>query len=748
MTDTGDARIDGPMDPELLETEQRVHGALRSGQLRPAFEDRLRAELVAAVPVTTGPTAVPTPLPTERPAAVEPTRSSSSGATRWRRRVLVPAIVGTAAAAVAGAVIVDYHRPVPVGVAASSDVNGAVSADPAAPVRIRFARPVDHAATVNALRLSPASLVRTSWQGDTLTIAPAHSFAANAAYVITVAGSVARTASGATFAADLNVVFGTAATTEVGRAVGTPVGLPRTRIAGAEDGSEAAVAQDGSLLLTGAQPGAATGYQSGLVHITGSGPGQSGQEATRLAPATDAICVSRSGDSVAFLALDAAARTGAGAGTGTGTEIVFADATGTAQRRVPATVDDGSPLGWIGDGEVTFVSDGHLVAVDRTGRVRSLPAGPLDAAKGALVISPGGRYAYAAAAGSVGRLVDLSSGDDHPLPGIVGEPAFSADGATVVWIDGSSPTPRLASAASSGGPVHTAQLPVSVGDRISDLSVSPEGGQVAYSVTRTSTATELRVASLSDGQTIGVSTAGAGASPNWARSGRSFTVLSSRPDGTSIDLVTVPRIAAARTAAVEAAAAGFANAQVSADVGAQQALAVPGASLPAAPSATRAAVLWVTPVTDTTATARIRLTRDARPDDPVIRSVEESVTFVTDPGSGAIQVSTVEVGASSTTPPGPELSGVDTDVTPGSVVLTFNSDLDPASATTSTIMLSTRSGTPIPATVRYDPEHRTVAVRPDRSATGPARIRIGTAVRTYDGRTGAHPVDIDVMLHG
>jgi hypothetical protein len=105
--------------------------------------------------------------------------------------------------------------------------------------------------------------------------------------------------------------------------------------------------------------------------------------------------------------------------------VVFADGDGTVRTSVPVVVDPGSPLGWIDDAKVSFVKDGKLQAVDRDGKVDS-------------------------------------------------DPAFSADGATVVWVDAAGPS--LAMAASGGGPVLTAPLPVRSGDAEGATSNGPADG--------------------------------------------------------------------------------------------------------------------------------------------------------------------------------------------------------------------------------------------------------------------------------
>jgi Bacterial Ig-like domain len=692
-------------DPTLRPTAEQVHRVLHAGLPRPAFRTTLRTHLLAAHAQTHPDTATPHPdsPPTTTPTtpevtAVLPQAASPAAGTGtgtvpvapvpppsraiagWRRRELYALAAAVVATILGTAAVIRYviDRPAPVSVTAVGDVAGAVSAAPGDAVRLRFTQALDPGSTRKALRLVPATDVTTTWQGATLTVSARHGFAPNTPYRLVIDHDTARTANGAPIAADIRLVWGTAPTPGPAPTAGPPATLTTTTVAGATDGAEAVVTGDGALLVTGAQPGPDTDFHSGLVRIDGGG-------STRLAPETDAICLSRSGASVAYLS---------------GTQIVFADKNGTAQDRVAVPVDAGSPLGWINDAEVTYVGGGRLRAVDRAGHVRTLADSPLDPTRDTLVIAPGGRYVYLRTTGP-GELIDLPTGARHQLPGATDNVAFSPDGATVLWLDGT----RLATAPSAGGPVLTASLPVGAGDKVSDLAVSPTGGRLAYSVTHPDGQGELRVAALPDGHTIGASTAGTGESPNWAPSGRTFTVLAG---GSRIESVTVPP--ADPAGRVAATAAAFANAQVGGDPDAQQALAGPDLLRPALPPLTRAAVLWVSVAPDGSATARVRLTSDSGP----VQS-EETLTLDT-------RVRAVSVEPFHPVPPGPQLIRA----TAGS--LTFDSDLDPASVP---------RAFQEPAT--YDPATRTVTVKPAGTV-----IRVSTALRDVNGQPLGTPLSLPV----
>src|SRR5262249_30195502 len=146
-----------------------------------------------------------------------------------------------------------------------------------------------------------------------------------------------------------------------------------------------------------------------------------------------------------------------------------------------------------------------------------------------VVPAPGGRYVYLGPGGggprgTTGRIVDLTSGASRSLPGIEDAPAFTADGATVVWAARGPAGVVLAMAASGGGPTLTTPLPVRPSEVISGLGVSPDGSRLVYSLTRPGAGSELRLAALPDGRTLATA-GGAGASPHWSRSGRMVAVL-------------------------------------------------------------------------------------------------------------------------------------------------------------------------------------------------------------------------------
>jgi hypothetical protein len=751
--------------------------------LRPEFARQLRAELVAAasaqiaerqaadeehasvVPKTRRDRAADAGGRGRAAHGVPPRRTRRTDRGRGRRTGRGPLVWAAASAslAAAGALIVGVLPavldPESVQVRASSVLTGAVSADPAGPIRLNFDRSLDRGSVQAALRLTPAATVRTSWEGDTLTVTAVNGLAPNSAYRLTVDARTARSAAGQPLGSDLELAFGTAPTPDGAtpaaerttapagsgpssaaassaaqglKASGTaskPQPLRRTVVAPALASSEAVVTRTGALLLTAARASGA----SGLVRTS-----EKGTTPRRLAADTPAVAISRSRLSVAFAAPGG---------------ITLADAEGTPQGTVAVAVDPGSPLGWMDDDEVALVSGGRLVAVDRHGRRRDLWREPVDVSRQTVVIAPGGRYAYLGDAdgGAGGRLLDLSSGTARPLNGAVTEPAFTADGAGVLWMERSADAVRLRQAPAGGGPVMTATLPVAAGEKVSDLAVAPDGTRIVYSVPG-----QLRLASLPSGVTLAAADGGPGRWPRFSPSGSFVTVLGDGTGGPRIETVVLPSDGGVRPAVAEAVARAFATAQLDRDTGAQRWLSRRGTALPALPSSptpSRAAVVRSEAVAGGAVAVTVRLTADASPDRPRPLQAEETLT-VADAGRTTDgrpvpvpKVVAAKLGAFAPAPEGPQLLRVDRWVPSAGgggeqVLLTFDSDLDPASVSAGVRVARTDAGA-LPTSAPPVAAARTVLVMlPAAARDTTVRISLD-GVRDVDGGvTAVAAVDV------
>jgi hypothetical protein len=468
----------------------------------------------------------------------------------------------------------------------------------------------------------------------------------------------------------------------------------------------------------------------------------------RVDQPTDAICVSRSGHSVAFLS-----RTGSTKG------VVFADGDGTPQRTISAKVDAGSPIGWIDDREVTYVSGGRLTAMDRQGHLRTLPSVAVDAARDTLVLAPGGRYAYLRSGNEQGRLYDLQAGTSRELAGVVAEPSFTADGAGVVWVEQSGSRLVVHYSAVNGGPTTSATLPVGPGEQISDLAVSPDGSELVYSVTGKDHRAQLLLAALPSGITLARSSTGAGESPNWSPTGRFFTVRAGAADAGRIESVRSPAaVAGTETGgpvtragtggAAGATIAAFTTAQVGGDAGAQAWLSDGGSTLPQLPRVSRADLLWSQPGPAGVTTARVRLSIDPTSDHPIGTQADESITVAADTGQGPPKVVSAAVGPFLASPNGPQLLHADTSTSAGSVLLSFDSDLDEATIGTG-IRVTGSDGAAVPSAVHYDATSRTVSVRPSSSRAGvPVVVTVGTGLRDVSGTPASAGVEFRFLPAG
>jgi len=657
---------------------------------------------------------LPSPRPQHHPVQV------------WLGRMVAAAAV---AAVVAGTIsLTGTDDP---GVHVFSALAGAVSVDPEGPVQLTFDQTLDHAATVAALRLTPATAVRTSWHNNTLTVAPVHGFAPNSAYQLTINARRAHAGGDDTLSSDVHLTFGTAPAAKSATSTEAAVDLRPVAASMAGSDSEAAVTRDGALLLTDDR---APGQTAGLVRISAG-------KSQRLATPTSAICVSRSGDSVAFLN-----------GAGSATNVVFADSTGSPLSTVSSEVDSGSPLGWIGDQQVTFVSGGRLTAVDRQGGRRLLSGVPIDAEHDTLVLAPGGRYAYLRPANGAGRVLDLSTGTSRPLPAAIGEPAFTADGAGIVWLARTGSRTMLQYSASSGGPATSAPLPVSAGDDLSDLAVSPDGSELAYSVSRTDHQTEFRLASLPDGQTLAHAVGLKGESPNWSPDGRFFTVLAQDGRASRIESVPVPSSLSSTTTqgnttsqstttslsgTLPATLTAFTTAQIAADPGAEAWLSEPGVRLPQPARPTRATVLWSNPGPGGTTTAGVRLTIDPQPGRTTPRQAIETISISAPTAAGPGKVRSVSVGPYAPAPAGPQVLSAGADATTGTARLTFDSDLDPRTVPGG-IKVTWAGGVTANASTSYDAATRTVTIRsPQGRPVAPQSVAVTPALRDVNGQAAA-----------
>ncbi|MBO0744611.1 MAG: Ig-like domain-containing protein [Candidatus Dormibacteraeota bacterium] len=212
---------DGRLDEvELAETARQVKDALEPPAVDPAFRARLHAQLVAE-----GARRVPQ----------QPRRPWWE---RWFRppgpRTLVPVLATLLVVALLATLAISrLLGPGSVPVTMSSSLQGQATASASAPVVLHFSKPMDHSSVVAALRISPATDVRTSWQGDNLVITPVHGLASGVPYQVSVDASQARTSGGAAPTGSLSLYFGTGPQVVAGEGTGA-LGQAAAAFAGAQ----------------------------------------------------------------------------------------------------------------------------------------------------------------------------------------------------------------------------------------------------------------------------------------------------------------------------------------------------------------------------------------------------------------------------------------------------------------------------------------------------------------------------------
>lgn len=790
-------------EPELRELWQRLRAARPNPVVGPHFQAYLRARIMDAARRELRPR--------------RRLRLRLAPILAWSGAGLGAAMI----AAVATLLVTSHPSNQVADVAYTSQVEGRADVDPNDVIRISFDRSMDHLAVVRGLRIEPATAYTTRWDGNTLVITPAHHLAANVPYVVVVPRQAARTADGHVAAKDVHITFGTQPTpTPSPSSPPLPTLVPRP-LGPVSPNTGLIVASDGGVIATEGTPPPATPAPSPTattVSPSTSTTGSASSAAPLPSPTAPAPALVRFAADGRVLDLGEGATAAALSGDGRYLASIVPDGgaadvrvvgvDGTQVATLTRSADLGSPVAWSQSGNqpaVVFVGGGQFRSVDLGGRVRRLGALQVVAPGEAVVLAPDGRHAYLGpsplapvtpepapptttpttrttttttatptvtrtpgappastatlAAGPYdGRLVDLRTGEETPLPGsAAGVVAFSGDGSTVVWVDGGPQSPpELRSTSTSGTSVARVTIDhAGLDDTVSGLAVDGDGGRAAYVLHHQGGAT-LEVVDLHTGMVLGVLAVSETARPALSPSGESVAAVVVSTSGP--EAVVAPLAASPQTPGPSPTPAPLAPAAASAVAGAVAAAQV---GLPGAPPLsrltvpslldvltqrtpahlTRAYVIRVTPArtsaSGSTVEAEIRLVRDPTPTSPTLVA-DEKLTLVQPAPDQSYRVVAADIGPLAPEPSGPQVVHLEAATTGSATVLrvTFDSDLDPLSVPAA-VRVVDAAGSHLEALVTYDAENRTAVVTV--TSGQPARLAIDTTLHDVDGQPLAVP---------
>ena len=520
-------------------------------------------------------------------------------------------------------------------------------------------------------------------------------------------------------------------------------------------------------------PGAPTGSPAVLPEVLSFPPG--GTPLTLSRTAASAVAVSAGPSLNLAFALPQADGT---------SDVTVAAADGTDPYVIwPSAGSAGAPvtaLAWSGDNTVVFVTPTGIESVDITSfQVTTLFAFAQKGTAGGVVLAADGAYAYVpgmdipgltaegeatAAATSTtsptatpistpggapedGYLVDLTDTTSTPtrLPGSAGDvAAFSGDGTLVVWASdvgtGSAQTVlEVPTASPSTTPVAIPNPPT---EAITGLALSVDGGEIAYFLGEDG----LQVAATGDGTVLGTST-----DVRAARLLRNSTQIAYVAGG-SLWLATI--VAPSSTPAVtecpgvEQALNQFVDAQVDGEVSVLTALSAPGVAAitdtPTGLSRGYAVSAGCDPDT-ATLTASARLIVD--PSGGAVGELTDETIVLTQMGSGW-QVTQLVIPPLHAEGAGPKVLKVEVTLPAAgaanqdaSVLVTFDSDLQPGSVTSDSIVLEDAGGQQLRqvGSPVYDANTRTVTLTVAETLPAGAVIVVETAVTDIDGGHPAVP---------
>ena len=727
-------------EPELIETARKVRASRPQVDADPRFQNRLRAQLVA-----------------------EASRGRSARSVRrWWRLGPGPfawggAVVGAALITATVLTFVSNHN-VDQTVTAVSQLTAQHSVSPSQVITVAFNQPMDEAAVEKGVHIQPAVKVSFSWQNNNLVITPAYHLSANTPYTVTISKTSIRAASGASAAAPINITFGTAPTPTPG-----PVAPPSLNpvVLGANGtGGSLLYAPDGAVVSTvGLPPQPATGSTPTGTPAAASpsaSPTATPEGATagapdvpgalvrfpspgtpiQIGPAPSAAAFSPNGRYLALAVDD---------GNG-GSQVLTSQSDGSHPVRLLDSQTPVTALTWSSNDRIIYTDGTSIDSVDLTKAKASLYT--LPAGSGTITaIAPGGSYAYVAPAGTTGgSLLDIRARTEQVLAGAATDVAFSGDGETIAWID-TSAHHLLTQAVGQSAP---SMVPLP--DRAatpSDVTLDLNADEAAFLSTESSGVSEIVVVRLPSATVLGIGSPANPSQLTLSPGGDRLAFVSNTTAGASVEQASVP---GAKTklngeqipAGANAALQRFVQAQVGQDGQPDFAtlLALSAANVDAASQTpqnlSRGYVISTYLAPQGTVGASIELIVDPNAGHTTARVASETLLIAQDPTAGYV-VTQVQTSPLRDELAGPHVVQVTSNTAGGvtTLVVSFDSDLDPGSVTGAIAVLSA-SGVPLNSTVAYNTDTRTATVTISNAPSGTLTLDIATSLADVEEQPLAH----------
>jgi hypothetical protein len=461
----------GRPDPELLQTAEQLRTVLQSRPqpgADPAYQARLRASLIREA---------------------QEARAHRARSRRW----VWPLGATLAGGAVAIAAVISLSTGALPLRAGQVKVEAAVAGHHQLPVtkaiELSFNQPMDEAAVVEGLQISPAISYRTSWPNPkTLVISPAQGLAPNVGYVVTISATAAKAQDGSKASAKIVIPFGTTSTpsTPIGQ---TPSVVSVSTPAVGQDITSLSYTPDGALMVLssdGVEANSSTSQST--VNPSGEAPEASASPSTSASPVSVGGTVYLLSPSLSVVAVNAIgpvpspdgqeiAYWSPQTGGSLALEVVSANSGGTPQTLASST-DSDPGLGWLDNGDLLFAAAGQLREVSLDGEVSTVdPSIQLDPS-GFFSLSPSAQLLFARP-GGVATVYTLPGGTASTLANIVGEPSWSPTSSELAYVATVAGRQTIESSSDSGAqsdPLLTAAADVQLGN----LSFDPTGTYLAY----------------------------------------------------------------------------------------------------------------------------------------------------------------------------------------------------------------------------------------------------------------------------